>query len=345
MGTYSKFTEKIMLGKVLAFVFVLICTVFTAEDDFFCKMKKDNWQVCRKCNDTNLTCDGVSLDNECKCDGIQIAQKDSYELYGGKEHCKKEGWCFVKFTKEKVCSDQEWTSDNERFTTDPITPGTPYIWLKNKTEFAKSWKACESEEQHNIGNEEMLQDIRITTDFLQFGTIDNNGIEQLEGNLTFDAESTEECRQECESRQQCGAWSYDSEMFLCHLHTVDGCCGQFDKREPAIGFTSGYICKSCWSTRGECPCSAEERLPKDGTAQSGPQTTGTGAKVPKHVTSTGEVFISLTEDGGEDLCKCVYRSFPKRLLPRCGKPVCKHPENNPDGKCEDERRCRKTCRP
>ena len=83
------------------------------------------------------------------------------------------------------------------------------------------------------------------------------------------------------NRHQCGAWSYDSEMFVCHLHTVDGCCGQSEKRESATGFISGYICKTCWSTRGECPCTAEERLPNTGTAHS----TGTGAKVPKHVPS------------------------------------------------------------
>ena len=67
-----------MLSKILACFFLLIFVVFAAveEDSFFCRNKKDNWQICRTCNDTSLDCDGVS-NNECKCAGIQIAKKDS----------------------------------------------------------------------------------------------------------------------------------------------------------------------------------------------------------------------------------------------------------------------------
>ena len=68
-----------MLNKILACFFLLIFVVFAAaeeEDSFFCRNKKDNWQICRTCNDTSSDCDGVS-NNECKCAGIQIAKKDS----------------------------------------------------------------------------------------------------------------------------------------------------------------------------------------------------------------------------------------------------------------------------
>jgi len=333
----------VMQGKILVCIFMLICAVLADEappDEFYCKMKKDNWQVCRTCNDTNLDCDGVSLSNECKCDGIKIAKKDSYEGYGGIDHCEKEGWCFVKQSREDppVCSDQEWHFDNERFTTDPDQAGSPYIWLKPGTEYAKSKMACDGK-QHNIGNEEMLQDMKITTDFLKnVAYVDDNGIEHLEENMTFDMELPEECKQECESRYQCGAWSYDTEELKCHLHTVDSCCGQFDKREPVSGFISGYVCKSCWSTRGECPCPAGERFRKVGTAHS------TGGQPVMHVNPTGLGSVGVTRLN-LDVCACEYRSPTKArpLTPRCVKPLCKSAIINPHGLCENEARCRKTC--
>merc|ERR1712156_873617 len=331
-----KLIEKIMLSKVLACFFLLIFVVFAAaeEDSFFCRNKKDNWQICRTCNDTSLDCDGVS-NNECKCAGIQIAKKDSYEGYGGIDHCKKEGWCYV--TLNGACSDQEWDADNERFTTDPDQSGTSYIWLKKSTEFARSKEACQSEMQHNIGNEEMMQDTKIATDFLMNGTIDDNGIEYLESTVFFEAESPEKCKQDCEEKQQCGAWSYDKVYSLCYLHTVESCCGQFTKREPEPGFVPGYVCKACWSTRGECPCSVGERLTKTGTAHS----SGSGGKPPIHLTSTGVGFVTQGPVN-VDVCKCIEKPPTKtRRRWRCVKPVCKDPEINPDGICEGERRCRK----
>jgi len=330
-----------MLGKILVCIFVLVCSCF-AEDGIFCKISKDNWEICRHCNDSGLDCHDLSHENECKCDGIKIAKKDTYELHGGKENCQKdgEGWCFVRFSSESACTDLEWVSDNERFTTDPNLIGTPNIWLTPGTEFAKSKEACKSEMQHDTGNEEMLQDTRIITDFLRIGTIDDNGIQELKENFTFIAESHEECKQECQTREQCGAWSYDSEEFLCYLHTVDACCGQFDKRESASGFVSGYICKSCWSTRGDCPCSAKDRLEGTGTAHS-----SGGAVAPHLTTSAGVSCIQETESGGVDVCATIPKKFRPEGPFRYIKPVCKDPTKNPCGKCEDETRCRKSCPP
>ena len=48
---------------------------------------------------------------------------------------------------DEVCLDQEWSWDNDEYTTDPDNKGTPYIWLKQGSEFAMSEEACESEEQ------------------------------------------------------------------------------------------------------------------------------------------------------------------------------------------------------
>ena len=59
----------------------------------------------------------------------------------------------------------------------------------------------------------------------------------------------------------CGAWSFDNSEGKCYLHTIDGCCGQYGKREVNSDWISGYVCRQCWSTlRGtDCPCSIRDR--------------------------------------------------------------------------------------
>ena len=56
---------------------------------------------------------------------------------------------YLFISLDGACPDQEWDSDNERFTADQNQSGTPYIWLKQGTEFARSKMACESEMQHS----------------------------------------------------------------------------------------------------------------------------------------------------------------------------------------------------
>ena len=57
----------------------------------------------------------------------------------------------------------------------------------------------------------------------------------------------------------CGAWSFDVVNEVCYLHNIDACCGQKDKQEVDNNFISGYLCKQCWSTRNDCPCTLAER--------------------------------------------------------------------------------------
>ena len=59
----------------------------------------------------------------------------------------------------------------------------------------------------------------------------------------------------------CGAWSFDNSEGKCYLHTVDGCCGQFGKKEANLDWISGYVCRQCWSTLSgtDCPCSIQDR--------------------------------------------------------------------------------------
>ena len=59
----------------------------------------------------------------------------------------------------------------------------------------------------------------------------------------------------------CGAWSFDNNEEICYLHTIDGCCGQYGKREVNSDWISGYVCPQCWSTLTgtDCPCSLKDR--------------------------------------------------------------------------------------
>ena len=74
----------------------------------------------------------------------------------------------------------------------------------------------------------------------------------------------------------CGAWSFDNTKGRCYLHTIDGCCGQYGKREVNSDWISGYVCRQCWSTLRDtdCPCSIRERAwrpkTKDGADETPP---------------------------------------------------------------------------
>ena len=86
---------------------------------------------------------------------------------------------------------------------------------------------------------------------------------------------------------KCGAWSFDETKGVCFLYTVNSCCGQREKQETNLQFTSGnasiilsrilcwhnfdkmltnliltsgYYCNHCWSTKNDCPCDLKDRL-------------------------------------------------------------------------------------
>ena len=52
--------------------------------------------------------------------------------------------CPIPIGKNKVCSDQKWAGESDRFYTDPNEKGEgkPYIWLKPGSELGKSKEAC-----------------------------------------------------------------------------------------------------------------------------------------------------------------------------------------------------------
>ena len=47
--------------------------ILAADDEFYCRVLKDNWKVCRRCNETYLDCDGTSEpQDKCRCEDIQL---------------------------------------------------------------------------------------------------------------------------------------------------------------------------------------------------------------------------------------------------------------------------------
>jgi len=316
-------------------ILLSLFTVILAEnDEFYCERKADQWQVCRTCNNSTQDCDGTSQSTDgCRCDDIRLAQRPDYDFKGGWENCQTNGWCYIQYRENKVCSDQKWAGETERFTTDRTIKGRPYIWMKQGSEIGKSTEACNGK-QYNTGNEAILEGVKITGDRLRNIELDGTLAEEL----TFYFDTSDDCKEECSSRiGVCGAWSYDNFEGLCYLHTVDSCCGQFGKRETISGFTSGYVCRHCWSTKAktDCHCSVKQRTQMPGTRHS------SGAKQPLHNSATSELSVHEIEIG-TDLCACEYRKVGRRGRKRCkcAKPQCKHSFFNPTGKCQDPRRCR-----
>jgi len=112
--------------------------------------------------------------------------------------------------------------------------------------------ACNIENQNDdllyIGNELWEDDKKI-----KYGEL-----AKKYGGGGFNVDYAEDCQVECYMRHGiCGAWSYERNSNKCHLFSVNACCGQEEKYEYKNGWTSGYICPYCWSTKGECPCTDE----------------------------------------------------------------------------------------
>jgi len=344
--------KMIRLSVILLAFHVYI--ILAENDEFYCKIKKDNWQVCRTCNETDIDCDGTSnkVTDKCRCEDIKLFDPSSNNgtLIGGWETCQTKGWCLVTIQDYEgnelppnACSDQEddWHSQSDDFSpleTKSERDGKPYIWMKSVGDYeglSRSKEACKGV-QHNIGNEDILEGVRIVGNRLR--NIELNGT--LAEELEFFVENNEDCKQECDERiGSCGAWSFDKENLLCYLHTVDSCCGQFGKRENDNNFISGYVCPICWSTKAGtgCPCSVKDRTEVPGTKHS------TGGANPLHNSAAGLMGVYNTTVLA-DLCACERRRFPKNQKCRCVKPVCtSDPDGNPpnDGKCPDTRRCRK----
>jgi len=299
-------------------VLMLAYAAVDASREWYCKMEQDKYQICHK------NPDGIpEPPNECKCENIKFAKSDgSYELYGGPEQCETDDpFCYV--TEDSKCFDSEYSSVNEQIGN---------IWSGGK-EILYSYEACEAKQDDRIGNERVLQGVKITGDRIREAEVRNNEVIGLGEEISFFYEEWEECQDECLSRQgQCGAWSFDKEEETCYLHTIESCCGQFGKRKRNSNWISGYACHKCWSTkRGtDCPCSQKERQQGIVIQQ------GAGGKAPLHATSSGSLTVQSV-NVAKNACKCVPKRT-KRGRIRCRKPYCAKPGDK-EG-CKDKRKCR-----
>jgi len=226
-------------------------------------------------------------------------------------------WCYVH---PDVCDDGEYVD----YVNDEV-------WLYNKN-IKVSSDACSPDYkvEFELGNEKMMDGVEITTD--ELNGILTNGTEVA---LSIDGiEESEDCLEECKSRCECGAWSYDNVEGICFLHSVDACCAQKNKQKINPDFISGYVCPACSSTKNECPCTITERRSHCTLAHS------SGASKPDYNGPTGLSFVSSIV-GNVDPCACEYREFKKgRQKCRCVQPQCQDDVNNASGTCRDKRRCR-----
>ena len=55
----------------------LFTVILAQNDEFYCEIKTNQWQVCRTCNDSQIDCDGTSqsTDDGCRCEDIRIAHR------------------------------------------------------------------------------------------------------------------------------------------------------------------------------------------------------------------------------------------------------------------------------
>ena len=97
---------------VLIFGFVLF-TFASDEDEFYCRIKEENYRICRRCRSTDGPCP-QELD-ECQCENIEAYNSETQEYYGGSD-CetkpinetippKKIDFCYVSKLLNSI---QEW---------------------------------------------------------------------------------------------------------------------------------------------------------------------------------------------------------------------------------------------
>jgi len=300
----------------------------STDEEFYCyRHPLGDFEFCQRCNSKGWNPDCKQA-NECKCANIRVPTKG--QLKGGVKDCNDEanGWCYV--TKDSGCETLP-DSDGE------YSPDYYHDYEEAQDQFYKSSEAC-TKKQDNVGNEYLLENIRIISDVLE---VRNKKGEKIDDSIFF-METREECQAQCKSSKgSCGAWSYNKEDQECYLHNVNACCGQFGKREINYKFVSGYLCNVCWSTKNgtDCPCTAEERNPKED--ESGHTSSSGGAVDPTYLTSAGSLSVH-TINTPADPCACRRgrRRQTNKCTKRCLKPRCKDPMVNPEGTCEDTPRCR-----
>jgi len=321
-----------MISKAV-FFFIITRTLAEVEDDFYCVRKDEQYEKCNRCSDKlSGNCDNPT---DCHCGNIRVYDEISSKFIGGSE-CS-EGFCYIGIDSS-TCPDKDDGYD------EVATELTPR-WHENAEEIFRSTKACDNSRIMNTGNHEIMENVELTDDYL-FGVEEQStgGETLLNYNsttpFTFYAQDHQDCIDECVGRcGKCGGWSFEKGAGICRIFTADACCGQLNKQRANKNFTSGYNCNQCWTTRGQCPsyCSLKERQKnKCGTSHN------TGAVSPQFTTPTGKGGV-VPLPFNEDKCRCEKRMVGRGRFRRCRciKPRCFDETLNPNGLCQDERRCRK----
>ena len=300
---------------------LVILSAVIASDEWYCKFRRDDYQICRRCKSLDENCEQAP--RQCKCENLKFANND-YELAGGPEQCQNDDDPFCYVSENTNCEDADYSSVNEKSRAQPL-------WFNSEIYY--SYEACEARKQDdNVGNEKVLRGIRIIGDNIKSLNDDNTLGEDLE--LWLEDSTYEACKAECELRNPtCGAWSFDTFEEVCYLHTVESNCGQLGKRQRDSAWISGYSSNNkCWSTKAgtDCPCSVEDRLKVQEVQQ------GAGGSAPLHATSSGSLTVQSV-NVALNKCKCIPKRTRRGRI-RCRKPICKK------GGCEDERKCKKSRR-
>jgi len=314
--------KKIVLITGILATFMV--QIIKSNNELFCKYKALNYHICRVCTDLDKDCETTK---DCQCNHIQLYDEKKGKFVGG-SNCESTGskgnWCFVSSTSP--CVDKRRSSIARRFEN---------IWYKN--EIYGSFDACKPKNRPSISiNQEVMVGTKIIKDVLiGFDGYSNNSIP-----LEIETGDHIGCQEECKARcGKCGAWSFDDLNGICYLHTADACCGQVVKRQSDANFISGYNCQQCSSSHNDCPCSLKQRI--RGGVDCAAVEQGSGGTTPQYLSSSGKLEIHRI-NSNVDPCACEKRTFKRRRISkcRCVKPQCKDEFTNPNGTCEDKRRCR-----
>ena len=68
-------TSKIFL--LLTSVFLYFCVIQARQDDeFYCKVSKDKYKICRRCPTLNEDCEEPLPNDGCKCENLEFTNYD-----------------------------------------------------------------------------------------------------------------------------------------------------------------------------------------------------------------------------------------------------------------------------
>ena len=60
---------------LILFGLILVCDVFANQNEWYCKVADDKYQICRKCIDLNEDCDKEPR-TECKCENWKFTNSN-----------------------------------------------------------------------------------------------------------------------------------------------------------------------------------------------------------------------------------------------------------------------------